>query len=153
MIHDDKVVLFGMSCVGKTTMASTMEDHHYHCFDSLFDWHSIETLGLSISTSLRHASAQCVQDRYVLDGWHLGDKDGEFLPVDCTVYVLYAPYEKIIDQYRVPVVHQESHLYMFNRWYYEVDYGRFPKVRFFENEGVFVERRVTEFRSFLANNR
>lgn len=152
--HCDKVVLWGMSCVGKTTFGQQMNDHRYLCFDALFDWYSIETLGLSTSTSLAGiADIMSKEEKIVLDGWHLGDIEGAYLPGDSTVYVLYADYERVINQYRIDVRHPEEHRHMFKRWYYEVPYERFPRVRYWENLGEFTEREAEEFQDFLEANR
>ena len=35
IVEDDKIVLFGMSCVGKTTFAKELVNHSYYCFDDL----------------------------------------------------------------------------------------------------------------------
>jgi len=73
---------------------------------------------------------------------------------EATVYVLYAEYERIIDQYRIEVGHPEEYRSMFRRWYYEVPYGQFPqKARYWENTGEFTERSAEEFQSFLEANR
>ena len=115
-MHSDKVVIFGMSCVGKTHFAQTLIEHCYYCFDALFDWDAIETMDLSISANLQAVKDACVGDRYVLDGWHLADKEGLYLPIGCTVYVLFADYERVIRQYRVEVRHPDEHRGMFEKW-------------------------------------
>ncbi len=116
--HSPRVVIFGMSCVGKTTFAKLMTDHQYFCFDALFNWHLIETLGLSIDAGLRHASNVCESaPKFVLDGWNLADKKCELIPSNTTVYVLYDDYDSIIRRYRVPVMNHNEHLSMFNKWY------------------------------------
>jgi|688.fasta_scaffold30507_9 hypothetical protein len=144
---DSKIVIFGMSCVGKTTFAQMLKTHTYLCFDQMFHWHLIETLGLSIQENLRHIKNQCdnIQNSYVLDGWHLGDNRGLFLPTDATVYVLWAPYKKIISQYRIHVSDPEEFRHMYNKWYYETDYKQFSKVRYFENNIAFQEITQSEF--------
>src|SRR4051812_21762650 len=107
---DGRIVVFGQSCVGKTTFAKQLNGHVYHCFDELFHWHLIETFGLSIESNLVHIRNVCqASDKFVLDGWHLSDKDGLFLPAGAVVYVVYAPYDQIISQYRVPVYEHEEH--------------------------------------------
>lgn len=145
--------MFGMSCSGKTTFALQIETHNYFSFDYLFDWYSTETLGLSTSKGLEGA-AEIVSKRppFVLDGWHLSDKEGKYLPSGITVYVVYADYERIIDQYRVEVKHQEEHRHMFKKWYYEVPYDLMPKVRYFCNNGEFVEQSQENFQEFLKVN-
>lgn len=135
-----------MSCAGKTTFAHTMKNHHYLCFDSLFDWSSTETLGLPINSSLKGIASIAEKfDCYVLDGWHLADFEGKFLPKNCTVYVVYSQYEQIISQYRVSVRHPEEHRCMFTKWYNKVPYTNFPRVRYILNSGSFVETDRTEF--------
>jgi len=149
---DDKVVVFGMSCSGKTKFALEFDDHHYSCFDALFPWHLIETLGLSIDENLRFISDHFfVEEKCVLDGWHLSDKDGDILPDCARVYVVYAPYEQIIDQYRVPVQDRDQHRPMFRKWYHEINYPSF-KSRYFLNEGHFKETTEDEFLTFLEHN-
>jgi GTPase SAR1 family protein len=148
----DKIVVYGMSCSGKTTFARTLIEHTYHCFDAMFPWHLIETLGLSAFSALQHVQRQCTGDRYVLDGWHLSDKEGLLLPQGASVYVVYAPYERIISQYRVSVEDFWQHLSMFRKWYYEVDYDQLPCVHYISNEGQFVERSREHFLTLLKQN-
>lgn len=141
----------GMSCSGKTTFAKRLTTHQYYCFDACFDWHSIETLGLSMSAALMHVRDQCTSDTYILDGWHISDALGRYMPEGASVYVVYADYDYIINQYRVPVMRHDVHRSMFKKWYYDVDYTKFNS-RYFENTGDFIERTPQEFRSFLAHN-
>jgi adenylate kinase family enzyme len=149
---DDRIVVMGMSCSGKTTFASQLESHHHYCFDELFQWHTVETLGLSTEANLRHVSNFCTASQYVLDGWHLSDREGQWLP-EATVYVVYAPYRQIIEQYRIPVRRQEEHWPMFKKWYHEIDYPSL-KSRYFLNEGqCFAEMSEGEFLTFLEQNR
>lgn len=149
---DDKVVLFGQSCSGKTTFSKLLKEHNYYCFDELFQWHMVETLGLSTEANLCHVSNFCTASRYVLDGWHLADKEGRWLP-DASVYVVYATYNQIIEQYRIPVSRQEEHWSMFKKWYHEIDYPSL-KSRYFLNEGQghnFVETSEGDFLQFLRD--
>jgi len=60
------------------------------------------------------------------------------LPPGAVVYVVYAPYDQIIDQYRVPVRDREEHRHMFHKWYHEINYPSL-KSRYFLNKGQFVE--------------
>lgn len=110
----------------------------------MFDWGSVETLGLPPSAILSEIGRVCDQDKFVIDGWHLSDSEGEHMPVGSVVYVVYAPYEKIISQYRIPVNNPEEYRNMFAKWY-SIDYARFPGVRFFENTGDFEERTYEDF--------
>jgi adenylate kinase family enzyme len=142
---DNKIVVFGMSCSGKTTFSQSLKDHFYYCFDALFQWHLIETLNLSITENFKHIQNVCVADKFVLDGWHLADKKGKYLPKDCVVYVIWAPYKKIISQYRIPVTNSEEYWPMYNKWYCEIDYDNLPSVRYFENTDKFVEITREEF--------
>lgn len=149
---DDRIVVFGQSCSGKTTLAKQIVETHkhaYYCFDAYFHWHAIETLGLSISANLRYLNEICVAKKFVLDGWHLADKHGEFLPVDTRIYVVYAPYQQILRQYRVPVRHQEEFLGMFRRWYYEINYPSLRTRYFLNTEEGFCETEESEFSLFL----
>lgn len=150
---DDKIVVYGQSCVGKTTFATAIGTHAYYCFDYLFRWHDIETLGLSIEANLRHIRTTCTDPKYVLDGWHLADKEGQLLPPGAAVYVVYAPYKQIISQYRVPVLSEDEHRPMYGRWYCEIDYASLPGIRYFSNEGDFVERTAEEFTASLERSR
>ena len=116
--HSPRVIMFGMSCSGKTTFAKMMTDHHYFCFDALFDWHEIEGLGLSIETALKDVAEMCDPvPKFVLDGWNLADKQGLLFPKDTTAYVVYNTYESIINRYRVPVENPMQHFPMFMKWY------------------------------------
>lgn len=150
---DDRIVVFGQSCVGKTTFALQLLEHRYYCFDALFQWHLIETLGLSTEANFRHIQSVCDAPRFVLDGWHLADREGRFLPVGAAAYVVYAPYETIISQYRVPVASPTEHLPMFGKWYYEINYDELPGTRYFSNEGEFVETTREDYVTFLARSR
>jgi hypothetical protein len=146
--HSDRIIVMGMSCVGKTTFAKLLPNR-YICFDALFPWHQIEGFNLSISEALAHVNWFCTND-FTLDGWHLSDPTGLYFPWDCMVYVVYAPYEKIIGQYRVEVTDPNQHRPMFDKWYRGVDYPRLRcPVRYFENTGDFEERSVTDFYTFL----
>lgn len=151
MIHfqsppDDKIVVFGMSCCGKTTFAKHLSDHHYYCFDAMFYWHQIEVLGGSIKQNLLDIQRQCDATKFVLDGWSLADSEGLLFPQDSCLYVVYATYERIIDQYRIEVIDREEHRGMFKKWY-SIGYEKIPKVRFFRNDGDFIETSIEEFKS------
>lgn len=148
---DNRIVVMGMSCSGKTTFATQLQNHQYFCFDALFPWHEIETFGLSISEALSHVSESC-QPPFVLDGWHLADREGRHLSCGTSVYVVYAPYQQIVDQYRVPVYDRMEYLPMFRKWYYDVDYVALG-ARYFCNRVDFVETTGQEFKDFLERNR
>src|SRR5574343_192042 len=117
MVLDNKIVVFGMSCSGKTAFAKQLNGYKYYCFDELFHWHDIETLGLSFEANLNYIKELCVEEKFVLDGWYLGDKIGRYLPRDSVVYVVYASYDEIIGQYRVGVLDRNEHRQMYYRWY------------------------------------
>lgn len=145
---DRRIVVFGQSCVGKTTFARQLTTHRYCHFDWLFPWHLIETFGLSTSAALEHVRNNCSRSPFVLDGWHLADKEGEYLPEGSCVYVVYAPYEQIISQYRIPVTDPEEFRMMYDKWYRTVPYEKLPGTRYFLNAGEFVE---TSRESFLSS--
>lgn len=149
---DDKIVVFGMSCVGKTTFSKTLTEHTYYCFDYLFQWHCIETFGLSITENFKHIKEQCTANKFILDGWHLADSRGQYLPPDSAVYVIWAPYEKIISQYRVKVYEPDEHISMYHKWYIDIDYSIFDKVRYFSNLRNFEEISRKEFLTSLERN-
>lgn len=149
---DDRIVLFGMSCSGKTTLAKTIYTHEYYCFDSLFQWHCIETFGLSITENFKYIQNQCVADKFVLDGWHLADSKGEYLPEGVVVYVVWAPYDHIVSQYRVKVYEHEEHRSMYKKWYLDIDYNRFSGIRYFSNLGKFEEISQNDFITFSRHN-
>ena len=146
---DDKIVLYGQSCVGKTTFAKQLIEHTYYCFDSLFKWHQIETLGLSIEANFKHIQETCVSEKFVVDGWHLSDKDAKYLPENAIVYVVYAEYDQIIDQYRVEVTDHEQHRDMYEKWY-GIDYQTM-NVKYIKNDGNFVETSYEEFKWLTTN--
>lgn len=149
--HSDRIIIFGQSCVGKTTFAKLLPNP-YICFDALFPWHQIETLDLSLSQAMSHVEWFCTGN-FVLDGWHLSDPTGLYFPKDVTVYVLYAGYEKIIGQYRVEVANPKQHRPMFDKWYRGVDYARMRcPVRYFENTGDFEERSMQDYQAFLRDS-
>lgn len=151
--HSPRIVIWGMSCVGKTTMAGLMNDHVYFCFDSMFNWHEIETLGLSINTNLKNIRNTCDPlQNFVIDGWHLADKQGLLFPKDTTVYVLYDDYDSIINRYRVNVDDRMQHMPMYRKWY---DIELSVPIRYFKNnmESI-IETDVIEFqKTFQACNR
>ena len=120
------------------------------CFDALFHWHEIETLGLSCSESLKEIAAS-MEGCCVLDGWHLSDEFGELAPRDAVFYVVYAPYQQIISQYRVPVERPDEHQGMFLKWY-KKDFGAFRNtVRYFLNTSKsFVETSSDDYLAFVA---
>lgn len=144
---DDRVVIFGMSCVGKTTFARLFPEAH-RCFDALFPWHLIETFGLSTTAALEHVRRSVGDGHFVLDGWHLADRAGHFLPPGAAVYVVYAPYDQILAQYRIPVIDHEEFRPMFDEWYRSVPYDELPGTRYFRNAGEFVE---TDREAFLIS--
>ena len=144
---DDRIVLFGQSCVGKTTFAEALSSHRHYCFDSMFHWWTIESLGLPVDVNLQEVSKNCTAEKFVLDGWTLADESGDYLPLGAKVYVIYAPYEQIISQYRIPVGDPEEFRLMFNKWY-GVNYKTLG-ARYFRNEGLFVETGEEEFYSLL----
>jgi hypothetical protein len=149
---DDKIVIFGQSCSGKTTFAKQLTDHYYYCFDALFPWHLIETFGLSITTSLHYIKAFCeATPKYVLDGWHLADKEGKLLPEGCAVYVVYCSYEQVLKQYRVEVTDPNEYWGMYQKWY-GIDYEKLPGVRYFLNSGEFLETTREEFLTLLSEH-
>lgn len=136
-----------MSCSGKTTFANLLTEHDYICFDAHFHWHLVETFGFSASINLCHVAGLCSSDRYVLDGWHLSDVAGSHLPKNSCVYVIYASYEQIIEQYRIPVFCHDEFREMYEKWYRKINYPSLPGVRYFHNDGCFAE---TSRRRFLA---
>ena len=145
---DKKIVVFGMSCSGKTTFSKDLTEHSYYCFDALFQWHLIETLNLSTSENFKYIQQFCHADKFVLDGWHLADKEGRYLPRGVAVYVVWAPYQKIISQYRIPVTNPEEYWPMYNKWYCEIDFKKLPSVRYFQNINVFEEITREQFITF-----
>ena len=117
--YHDRIIIWGMSCVGKTTFAQRIAKDvgsEYVCFDAHFPWHTIETLDGSPVAGLGHLSELCSTEKCIVDGWHLSGADWSHFPEDYMVYVLVAPYDQIIDQYRVPVDHRDQHLNMFKKW-------------------------------------
>lgn len=145
--HSPKIVLYGMSCVGKTTFAKTLNEHKYMCFDAMFNWHNIETLDLPIDLALQHVVDNCLCfAKFVLDGWHLADKRCELWPLDVTAYVLYDDYDSIIKRYRIPVENESQHLPMFSKWY---DLDIILPTRYFKNTE---ETTVEEFIVWKQHN-
>jgi hypothetical protein len=148
--HSPRVVMWGMSCAGKTTFAKLLTEHQYFCFDAMFNWHLIETLGLSIDTNLEHVASSCeVYEKFVIDGWHLADKEGSLLPSGVTAYVVYDDYDSIIRRYRVPVQNKTQHMPMFIKWY---NLSLTCPIRFFKNHGTIVETTSAEFIDLLEHN-
>lgn len=134
-----------MSQVGKTTYAKSLNLTHY-CFDYMFPWAELESFPeLSIDKALKNiTNILNKQDGYVLDGWHLSDIDGNLLPEDCEIHVLYDHHQNIIDRYTAPVVALDNHREMYKKWYgdindsirtkfYRVCYGEVPEPQTFEH--------------------
>lgn len=154
IIHDDRIVIWGMSCVGKTTMAKEIgrDGRHIHCFDALYPWSDIECLGLSAECALDYIGKHCRESRFVLDGWNLSDREGRFLPPACTLYILYAELETILRQYRVQVHETNNHREMFRKWYLD-DHPPCPARYFFNTGQVIRESSRDDFTSFLTGSR
>ena len=138
--HDDKIVVLGMSCVGKTTFSKSLSKHTHKCFDARFPWHEIETLGMSISSALQNVARQCYENKFVLDGWHSTDLEGRYMP-ESKVYVIYSTYGHIVDQYRKKVNFYSEFFHMYKKWY---SY-RNPNARYFFNNGQFIETNFEEY--------
>jgi GTPase SAR1 family protein len=140
---DDKIILYGMSCSGKTTFAQLLKNHKYFCFDAFFHWHEIESLGLSAKNSLQKIVEMLShEEKYVLDGWHLSDKSLSLIPLDAKVYVIYSDYDSIIKNYRTPIYGPLAFDNMYNEWYWNLE----AKIsRYIRNEGCFRETSVDEF--------
>lgn len=134
-----------MSCAGKTFFSQKLKEHHYYCFDALFEWHIIETFNLNPNKNLEKIKHICKDEKYVLDGWCLSDKDGLYLPVDAKVYVIYSTYENIINQYRTPFEYRDQFLLMYKKWY-SIDYNKI-NARYFFNQGVFTETNFSDYYS------
>lgn len=141
---DDRIVVFGQSCSGKTTFAKQLLDHFYYCFDSLFEWHLVEGLGISIDANFQYVNQICQNPKFVLDGWHLADKEGVFLPKSAKVYVVYCSYEQILRQYRIEIKDRQEYHLMYKRWYQDVDYQAL-NARYIRNEKEFKETDYEEF--------
>lgn len=140
-----RIVVFGMSQVGKTTYAKSL-DLPYACFDYMFPWPLVESFpDLSINEALKNVvTLTCRSDNFVLDGWHLADIQGDLLPRDCEIHVLYDHHQNIIDRYSVPVVSLDNHREMYKKWYgdindsertkfYRIHYGKAPELTTFEH--------------------
>lgn len=150
--HADGIVIYGMSCSGKTTLANSLLSHQYFCFDAMFHWHDIETLGLSITENLRtiNENIEVASGRWVLDGWHLADAKCQLVPTDATIYVVFARYPDIINQYRVVVSDPQEHLGMYRKWYSPGNFSGLSEVRYFYNNGSdFLETDETEFQDVV----
>ena len=146
--HADGIVLFGMSCSGKTTFANAITSHRYFCFDAIFHWHEIETLGLSTSEGLKTVTetVETSGERWIVDGWHLADANCRCVPCESSVYVIYAHYDQIINQYRVPVGSADEHLGMYRKWYSPANFAGLYGLRYFFNDGSsFIETDTDEF--------
>lgn len=145
----DRVVLMGMSCVGKTTLAARMDRVH-HSFDSQYRYGSIGLPGLSSSRQWRRIARGCGEDRFVLDNWSTEDTLGEVLysvlPEAC-ILVLFDRYEDILARYRVPVRGDDRHRMMYDKMYLHTPFDRYRSARYFRaDSGVYAERDFASFR-------
>jgi hypothetical protein len=137
-----RIVVFGMSQVGKTTYAKSL-DLPYACFDYMFPWPLVESFpDLSIDEALKDVVAR-LPEHCVLDGWHLSDIQGNLLSEDCEIHVLFDHHQNIIDRYTVPVVALDNHSEMYKKWYgdindstrtkfYRIHCGKAPELTTFE---------------------
>lgn len=113
---DDKIVLYGMSCSGKTTFATNVKGHRYICFDEFFPWHDIETLGISAKQYLIKIR-DMLSDKCILDGWHLSDKNFNLLSKEIKVYAVYSEYDFIVNNYRGKINGPLAYENMYDLWY------------------------------------
>lgn len=141
---DNKIIVLGQSCSGKTTFAKLLENHYY-CFDALFPWHIIETFNLSIIKALEDINLQCKENCYVLDGWHTADLNCDLTPKDSNLYVVYTEYNNIVKNFPREINHKEL-IYMFKKWY------SFDKTnaRYFYNNGDFFETTIDQYKEFIS---
>lgn len=137
---DDKIVLLGMSCVGKTKMAESLLSHKYYCFDALFPWHVLETIGGSIKRSLLDIKPS--ETKFVLDGWHNSDLRCKLTPKESVPYLIYADYSFILSNYRVPISGPQAFFNMYQIWY-KAEFAK--NTRFIKNTGSFSETSKEEF--------
>ena len=142
---DDKIVVYGMSCSGKTTFALELKEHPYCCFDALFPWDQLETMGLSIRNAAQTVLESC-GNHFVLDGWSLYGGTP-----NANVYVVYAPYTAIIAQYRIEVTDPDEYRGMYKKWYLDIDYQSL-NARYFLNNDNFIETTYDDFSALVSVN-
>lgn len=129
--------------MGKTTFALQLRDHHYYCFDQLFPWSAVEFFGSCPLTSLRMVNQSCKAVKFVVDGWHLSDIEGQLIPENTKIYIIYSDYETMFRHYRKEPLNYNDHLETYHQWYS----ASFIDCRFFRNiNRCFVETDEKEFR-------
>lgn len=139
MIHTfgplhDKLVLMGMSCVGKSTFAAQLKDHKHHSFDARYRYNLDGLPGISKRKQWERIARGCTEPRWVLDNWSTEDLFGETLfsvHPDACVVVLFDSLPNILKRYRVPVTAQDGHLGMWSKMYRETPFVMYSRVRFF----------------------
>lgn len=149
---DDKLVLMGMSCVGKTTLASSLvrEGYVLHSFDYRYKYHLSGLPGVGKRRQWEKIIGDCVEPRFVLDNWTTEDRLGGILfdkcPDACLV-VLFAGLADILKRYRVPVKGKDAHKTMYDKIYRSTPFEEYPKVRFVEVVGGrYLEHTLSGFR-------
>jgi hypothetical protein len=131
-----KIVLMGMSCVGKSTFAQILakdQGYAYHSFDVQYNYKRNTLPGVSKQKQWKTILSYCVEDQWVLDNWSTEDFLGTTLyeaqPHACIV-VLYDKYVNILERYRVPVRGEDAHKMMFVKMYIQTPFADYRSVRF-----------------------
>lgn len=150
--------MMGMSCVGKSTMASLLTSERGHrgrSFDGQFRYDCATLAGYDHSGQRKRILEGCGEPPWVLDNWTTEDVLGAALRAhapDAAIFLLYDTHAGILDRYRVPVVGPDAHYGMYERMYRRTEFERYgvPVRPFRAAGGDYRETTVAEFRGFVA---
>lgn len=154
----DKLVLMGMSCVGKTTLASSLAPRGYahRSFDAVYTYSLASLSGVSRRRDWARIISSCTEDRFVLDNWTTEDPCGETLysvcPTACVV-VLFDARENVLGRYRAPVTAEDRHRGMYDKMYRRTPFEAYRRVRFLRVDvagGAYREYDLDGFRRQVA---
>ncbi len=154
---DDKLVLMGMSCVGKTSMAHELKTHQYYSFDAQFKY-GLKVPGISRKKNWQLILDRCTENKFVLDNWSTEDVLGKTIYhkyPDACICVVFDRYQDILRRYRVPVTGKDAHYKMYEKMYCEIPFEDYQRVRYFRwDQGNYVEYLEKEFgfREFIQQN-
>jgi hypothetical protein len=155
---DDKIVLMGMSCVGKTTLGQKLKSEGrtlYH-FDPQYNYKLAGMVGFSPRKNLKKIIQNCPADQFVLDNWSTEDKQGALLYEECPeacICVVFDTYPNILARYRCDVKGEDGFYMMYEKMYCKVPFEEYPRVRFLKVESEdYREFYLEEFREFIRTN-
>ncbi len=154
----DKLVLMGMSCVGKTIFSQKLPRKH-HSFDAQYRYRLSGLPGVSKKRQWERIIRGCREDRFVLDNWSTEDRLGEVLYGECPdacLVVLFDSLSNILERYRVPVTAEDGHASMWTKMYCETPFHEYRRVRYFRvhaDRDYYHEHHYGDFRRVIDKMR